>query len=233
MSRSRRCRSPSSARARRRGTSSAAGSGRRLRFEQLEARRLLTLGVQLAADINPNVEGARPRDLVEVGGLVYFSAFRATTGRELWRSDGTAAGTVLLKDIRPGSGDSNPTQLVNVNGTLFFAADDGINGRVARPEALRRAWLVARGTQATLFHASPRQARRRAHRGDRRTGRDLAVARADQAEVDGGGEAARVAPHRKAGFLPRAMRRRTFSAHFEYRLEIHCPTAPPWVLKTP
>ena len=47
---------------------------------------------------------------------------------ELWKSDGTAAGTVLVKDISPGSAGSIPNNLTNVNGTLFFAADDGTNG---------------------------------------------------------------------------------------------------------
>ncbi len=51
-----------------------------------------------------------------------------TSGIELWKSDGTAAGTVLVKDIRPGIFNSNPLSLTNVNGTLFFAANDGVTG---------------------------------------------------------------------------------------------------------
>ena len=51
-------------------------------------------------------------------------------GRELWKSDGTNAGTVLVKDISPDTyGYGYPDQLVNVNGTLFFTAADGANGR--------------------------------------------------------------------------------------------------------
>src|SRR5262249_40555286 len=52
-----------------------------------------------------------------------------THGRELWKSDGTAAGTVLVKDINPGSTSSCPRNLTNVNDTLFFVADDGIHAR--------------------------------------------------------------------------------------------------------
>ena len=48
------------------------------------------------------------------------------TGYELWRTDGTAAGTVLVKDIIPGPGPSDPfdapMELTNVNGMLFFSA---------------------------------------------------------------------------------------------------------------
>jgi ELWxxDGT repeat protein len=39
-------------------------------------------------------------------------------GRELWKSDGTEAGTVMVKDIQPG-------RLVNVNGTFYFSAFEG------------------------------------------------------------------------------------------------------------
>ncbi|NCS18482.1 MAG: hyalin, partial [Microcystis aeruginosa G13-12] len=45
-----------------------------------------------------------------------------------WKSDGTAAGTVLVKDIRPGSSNSYPRNLTAVGNTLFFNANDGVNG---------------------------------------------------------------------------------------------------------
>jgi len=50
-------------------------------------------------------------------------------GRELWKSDGTEAGTVLVTDIYPGSGDSYPGYLTAVDGALFFEAGDGTHGR--------------------------------------------------------------------------------------------------------
>jgi ELWxxDGT repeat protein len=52
-------------------------------------------------------------------------AFVPTYGFELWKSDGTSAGTVLVKDIYPGPFNSGPSGLTNVNGTLFFVANDG------------------------------------------------------------------------------------------------------------
>src|SRR5262249_18064049 len=51
-----------------------------------------------------------------------------THGSELWKSDGTTAGTVMVKDINPGSGGSYPSDLTNVNGTLYFSANDGTHG---------------------------------------------------------------------------------------------------------
>ncbi len=50
------------------------------------------------------------------------------TPPELWKSDGTEAGTLVVRDINP-LGGSFPRSLVNVNGTLFFAANDGTNGK--------------------------------------------------------------------------------------------------------
>jgi len=65
---------------------------------------------------------------VEVGNFVFFAASDGTVGRELWKSDGTPAGTTLVKDIHPGPLDSDPQWLTNVNGTLFFVANDGVHG---------------------------------------------------------------------------------------------------------
>jgi ELWxxDGT repeat protein len=58
-----------------------------------------------------------------------FTADDGSHGRERWKSDGTAAGTVMGKDIRPGVGvGSNPQNLTAVGSTLYFTADDGLGG---------------------------------------------------------------------------------------------------------
>jgi len=98
--------------------------------ELLEPRVLLD--ASLVKDIRLNTSYGDPP--VEVNGMVYMQArdgtnFSTTYGYELWKSDGTSAGTVLVKDIRPGSSPSEPKNLTNVNGTLFFTATDGTNGR--------------------------------------------------------------------------------------------------------
>jgi ELWxxDGT repeat protein len=62
------------------------------------------------------------------GSTAYFFADDGINGRELWKTNGTAAGTVLVKDVRTGATSSNPSQLINVGGLLYFLADDGING---------------------------------------------------------------------------------------------------------
>ena len=65
-------------------------------------------GTALVKDINPAALGSEPRQLANIGGTLLFVANDGFTGHELWRSNGTADGTVLVRDIYPGitsSGD--------------------------------------------------------------------------------------------------------------------------------
>ena len=83
----------------------------------------------MVLDINPNTAVLEPvRDSWRSARRPTSPRTTACTAQELWKSDGTAAGTVLVKDINPGSASSEPSNLTNVNGTLFFTADDGAHG---------------------------------------------------------------------------------------------------------
>lgn len=79
-------------------------------------------------DIRPGGVGSEPKFLALYNNAIYFSAVDGVHGRELWKSDGTEAGTVMVKDIRPGSGGSDPEWLAVSNGVLYFSANDGVNG---------------------------------------------------------------------------------------------------------
>jgi ELWxxDGT repeat protein len=63
--------------------------------------------------------------MAAIGGTLYFAADDGAHGRQLWKSDGTPAGTVMVKIIAPGGRDADPAQLTDVNGVLYFTATDG------------------------------------------------------------------------------------------------------------
>lgn len=78
---------------------------------------------------NAVTQGKSPAALFKVNSTLFFTAEDAIHGRELWRADGSEAGTELVKDIFPGSAGAAPANFVHVNGTLFFTAEDGTHGR--------------------------------------------------------------------------------------------------------
>lgn len=97
---------------------------------------LTSAGTVRVKDINTNSAvnsgSSLPANLVNVNGTLFFTANNGVNGVELWKSDGTSAGTVMVKDINAtgtsGVNSSTPTSLINFNGTLYFAATNGVNG---------------------------------------------------------------------------------------------------------
>jgi ELWxxDGT repeat protein len=76
----------------------------------------------------PSPASRSPLTQAALGGWVYFSGQDPQAGNELWRTDGTAAGTELFLDLCPGDCSSQPyTQAVG--GRLFINANDGVHGR--------------------------------------------------------------------------------------------------------
>jgi ELWxxDGT repeat protein len=91
-------------------------------------------GTQLVKDINVgavgsiNVTPGAKAFFTAYNSNLYFQATDGSTGYELWKSDGTTAGTVLVKDIQAGSGSSTPCGILPTGTNMFFVANDGTNG---------------------------------------------------------------------------------------------------------
>lgn len=62
-----------------------------------------------------------------LGGVVYFAGTDGGRGTELWRTDGTDAGTWMVADINP-TGDADPRHFAALGGALYFVATDGVRG---------------------------------------------------------------------------------------------------------
>lgn len=73
-----------------------------------------------------------PSVCIEFNGRLWFTMPSPTTGRELWVSDGTPAGTYQFMDINPGLGSAftNYFELKTyvMDGVLYFHADNGVSG---------------------------------------------------------------------------------------------------------
>ena len=83
-----------------------------------------TDGTQAGTSMVAPVGGAW---LYTVGGVAYFRSQAADLTYELWKTDGTTAGTVRVK----GGFPNQPVQVTcysQINGLLLFDADDGVNG---------------------------------------------------------------------------------------------------------
>jgi len=61
-------------------------------------------------------------------GLIFVN-LKKNSGRELWFTDGTSAGTRQLTDINPGAGNSDPQDFYYSGDAIYFSANDGTHDR--------------------------------------------------------------------------------------------------------
>jgi len=88
------------------------------------------VGTGLVTDIAPGAASAGVQHITDVAGTAYFTVNAAVAGGagELWKSNGTAAGTTHVHGWSEGV-NAEPNGLRNVAGTLYFSVFDLDAGR--------------------------------------------------------------------------------------------------------
>ncbi|MBY0477045.1 MAG: hypothetical protein K2Q24_05325 [Chitinophagaceae bacterium] len=120
-------------------------------------------GTNLISDINtvvtgtPN-SGASLFGSTTMNGYYYFAAANSTQGLEIWKSNGTEAGTVIVKDIWPGKGSSNPLNFFTAGGFVYFSATDNFNGtELWKTDGTETGTVMVKDIWTGLSSSAPRQ----------------------------------------------------------------------------
>ena len=86
-----------------------------------------TSGTRMITDLCPGICGANGRVVIESVAVfddaIFFTGSDGVHGTELWRTDGTPAGTAMVRDLAPGLIGSNPAAMVPTSTHLFFSTD--------------------------------------------------------------------------------------------------------------
>ena len=69
--------------------------------------------------------GGTPSNLVRMGSQLFFTGYSQKTGIEIFRTDGTPAGTSLLRDTDPGEDYGYPRNLTPAGDRLYFTTAGG------------------------------------------------------------------------------------------------------------
>lgn len=79
-------------------------------------------------EVQPGPASSNPGAFTDIGDEVVFLAV-GTSGDELWRTDGTQAGTTNVLDINPGVASSSPRGFLDIGDAAVFSAIDATTGR--------------------------------------------------------------------------------------------------------
>jgi ELWxxDGT repeat protein len=75
-------------------------------------------------NIRPGPEPSSPSNLISMDGWTYFNADDGVHGRELWKTNGTVAGTQMIKDITPGPDGTSFGEVIIYDNLLFFTVNE-------------------------------------------------------------------------------------------------------------
>ncbi len=89
-------------------------------------------GITFIGDLNSVTAGVAINSTASVplamDTYVLFAGNSPLDGNEMWRTDGTVAGTYPLTNLTPSTNTVTPTNLTRVGNRAFFSANDGISG---------------------------------------------------------------------------------------------------------
>jgi len=105
----------------------------------------LVKDINTSGPVDPNSISSSPHDLTAVGSKVFFTAFEPSSGRQVWVSDGTSAGTELLHDLS-GPEESEIQVLGAVHGLFSWTV---------RRDSLGVTLMRSDGTRAGTFELFP------------------------------------------------------------------------------
>lgn len=75
----------------------------------------------MVKDINPGItNSSSPENFCNVNGTLFFTAYEHTNGTQLWKSDGSSAGTVMVKNIDINGNYTSFSETMSSNGLVFF-----------------------------------------------------------------------------------------------------------------
>lgn len=107
-------------------------------------------GVYLVKDIATQSYGGGPDSVFPAADWLYFTAGHPVYGTELWRTDGTGAGTRMLRDINP-TGSSDPLYFAEFGGLVYFvAADESRQANVAQALPGQEIWRTDGSPEGTV-----------------------------------------------------------------------------------
>jgi ELWxxDGT repeat protein len=114
---------------------------------------VIAAGTVRVKDIDPGDFGSNPNELYAFGNTLFLQANDGIHGFELWKSDGTEAGTTLVKDVLPGdsSSSSSPYEFTAVGGTVFFGASGASGQELWKTDGTDAGTVEVRGAQTATF----------------------------------------------------------------------------------
>src|SRR5262249_47015812 len=90
-----------------------------------------------------------------VGDTVFFTADDGVNGVELWKTDGTPAGTVMVKDLNPG-GNAFPFELTALGNVLIFGCDGPAGQEIWRSDGTNAGTFMLRDIRPGSIGSDPR-----------------------------------------------------------------------------